>query len=92
VQTRKVRGVDVIAALILRSKDKLDLSWLIHRAQDRREFGRGQAESSTDGSASPSGYSSNRAGGSRQTAIAGCSEGWVHRGLDPRRSRFWHPA
>jgi hypothetical protein len=86
VQTWKVRGVDVVAALILRSKDKLDLSWLIHKAQDRREFGRGQAESGASGSASPNGYSSNRAGGSRQTAIAGCSEGWGHRGFDPRRS------
>jgi len=39
----------VIATLILRGKDELDLSWLIHRVQDRREFGRGQAEGDTDG-------------------------------------------
>jgi hypothetical protein len=53
VQAWKVRGVDVVAALVLRGEDKLDLSWLIHRVQDRCDFSRGQGESSGDGARRP---------------------------------------
>lgn len=88
VQTGKVRGVDVVATLVLWSEDKLDFSRLIHRAQDRHDFGRGQAQSGTDSSRKSSGYTSSRAGGSRQTAIVGSLRRWVRPGCNPRRSRF----
>jgi hypothetical protein len=31
VQARKIGSIDVVAALILRSEDNLDLKWLIHK-------------------------------------------------------------
>jgi hypothetical protein len=34
VQAREVGRIDVVAAVLLRSEDKLDLAWLIHKVQD----------------------------------------------------------